>query len=159
NYAYTDGVVSSLTLTMGSTTVNGATAISYQPMNRGMASWTSSNGLVNTMGYDTDGRLTGISVPGVQSLGFAYDNANRLTQIANGIDNTLTQDFGYDAMSRLVSVYSATDNESYQYDADGNRLSGTVGYLVENYVIDPNSTRLLSESTSGYGTGQYGYDP
>ena len=158
-YTYANGVVSGLTLTMAGNTVNGATAITYLPMNLGMTSWTSSNSLINTMGYDTDGRLTSISVPGVQSLGFAYDNANRLTQIANGIDNTLTQDFGYDAMSRLVSVYSATDNESYQYDADGNRLSGTVGYLVENYVIDPNSNRLLSESTSGYGTGQYGYDP
>jgi len=149
NYAYTDGVVSSLTLTMGSTTVNGATAISYQPMNRGMASWTSSNGLVNTMGYDTDGRLTGISVPGVQSLGFTYDNANRITQIANGIDNTLTQDFGYDDQSRLVSVYSGADNESYQYDATGNRLAqtGTID------TVSATSNQLLSS-----GANQYGYD-
>jgi YD repeat-containing protein len=78
-----------------------------------MASWTSSNGLVNTLSYDTDGRLTGISVPGKQSLGFTYDNADRIIQIANGIDGSLTQDFGYDAMSRLVSVYSGTDNESF----------------------------------------------
>jgi len=149
NYAYTDGVVSSLTLTMGSTTVNGATAITYRPMNLGMASWTSSNGLVNTMGYDTDGRLTGISVPGVQGLGFTYDNANRITQIANGIDNTLTQDFGYDDQSRLVSVYSGADNESYQYDANGNRLAqtGTID------TVSATSNQLLSS-----GANQYGYD-
>jgi hypothetical protein len=28
------------------------------------AGWTASNGLATTLGYDTDGRLTGISVPG-----------------------------------------------------------------------------------------------
>ena len=149
NYTYTNGVVSGLTLTMGGTTVNGATAISYQPMNLGMASWTSSNGLVNTMGYDTDGRLTGISVPGVQSLGFTYDNADRITQVANGIDSTLTQDFGYDAMSRLVSVYSGADNESFQYDANGNRLAqtGTID------TVSATSNQLISS-----GTNQYGYD-
>jgi len=149
NYTYTNGVVSGLTLTMSGTTVNGATAISYQPMNLGMASWTSSNGLVNTMGYDTDGRLTGISVPGVQSLGFTYDNANRITQIGNGIDGTLTQDFGYDAMSRLVSVYSGADNESLQYDATGNRLAqtGTID------TVSATSNQLLSS-----GANQYGYD-
>ncbi|MGH8158505.1 MAG: RHS repeat domain-containing protein [Rhodanobacter sp.] len=149
NYTYANGVVSGLTLKIGSTTVNGATAISYQPMNLGMASWTSSNGLVNTMGYDTDGRLTAISVPGVQSLGFAYDNANRITQIGNGIDGTLTQYFGYDAMSRLVSVYSGADNESFQYDANGNRLAQT-GVID---TVSATSNQLLSS-----GTSQYGYD-
>jgi RHS repeat-associated protein len=149
NYTYTHGVVSSLTLTMGSTTVNGATAITYQPMNRGMALWTSSNGLTNTMGYDTDGRLTGISVSGVQNLAFTYDAANRIIQIANGIDNTLTQDFGYDDESRLVSVYSGADNESFQYDANGNRLAqtGTID------TVSATSNQLLSS-----GATQYGYD-
>jgi RHS repeat-associated protein len=150
NYTYTNGVVSSLTLTMGSTTVNGATAISYQPMERGMAGWTSSNGLVNTLSYDTDGRLTGTSVPGVQSLAFTYDKANRITQIGNGIDGTLTQYFGYDEMSRLVSVYSGADNESFQYDANGNRLvqTGTID------TVSATSNRLVSS-----GSTQYGYDP
>jgi RHS repeat-associated protein len=134
---------------MGSTTINGATAISYQPMNLGMASWTSSNGLVNTMGYDTDGRLTGISVPGVQSLGFTYDNADRITQIGNGLDGTQTQYFGYDAMSRLVSVYSGVDNESFQYDANGNRLM----QMGTTDTVSATSNQLLSS-----GTNQYGYD-
>ena len=66
-----------------------------------MATWTSGNGLVNTLSYDTDGRLTGISVPGVQSLGFSYDSADRIIQVSNGLDIDLTQDFGYDDQSRL----------------------------------------------------------
>ncbi|WP_254058600.1 RHS repeat-associated core domain-containing protein [Dyella sp. S184] len=156
NYTYTDGVVSGLTLTMGGTTVNGATAISYQPMNLGMASWTSSNGLVNTMGYDTDGRLTGISVPSVQSLGFTYDNADRITQVANGIDGTQTQYFGYDAMSRLVSVYSGVDNESFQYDANGNRIAQTGDGASSLLNVSPTSNQIVS--ASGSLSAQYGYD-
>lgn len=149
NYTYTNGVVSGLTLTMGGSMVNGATSISYQPMNLGMASWTSSNSLVNKMGYDTDGRLIRITATGVESLGFAYDNANRVTQIANDINNTVTQDFGYDAMSRLVSVYSGVGNESFQYDANGNRLvqTGTVD------TVSNTSNQLVRS-----GTTQYGYD-
>jgi len=156
NYTYTNGVVSGLTLTMAGTTINGATAISYQPMNLGMASWTSSNGLVNTMGYDTDGRLTGISVPGVQSLGFTYDNANRITQIANGIDGTLTQDFGYDAMSRLVSVYSGADNETFQYDSSGNRTYQLNNGTSVVFTISPTSNQVTYRA-AGVNI-PYGYD-
>jgi len=149
SYTYTDGVVSGVSLTLGSTAVNGATAITYRPGDRAMAGWTSSNGLVNTLDYDTDGRLTGISVPGKQSLGFTYDHADRIIQIANGIDGSLTQDFGYDAMSRLVSVYSGADNENFQYDANGNRLAqtGTID------TVSATSNRLVSS-----GGTQYGYD-
>ncbi len=102
NYTYTTGVVSGLTLTMGGTTVNGATAISYQPVNLGMASdlqqWP---GQHDGLRYGwASGPASG--VPIVQSLGFTYDNADRITQVANGIDGTQTQYFGYDAMSRLI---------------------------------------------------------
>jgi YD repeat-containing protein len=69
--------------------VTGASAITYQPMNAGMSSWTSSNGVVNTLGYDIDGRLTGISAGSVQSLGFSYDLANRIIGITNGINNSV----------------------------------------------------------------------
>jgi RHS repeat-associated protein len=147
HYAYSYGVVSGLTLTMGSTTVNGASAITYRPMDAGMAGWTASNGLVTTLAYDTDGRLTGIGVPGAQSLSFSYDAANRLTGIDNALDGTLSQDFGYDEQSRLVSVYSGADNESFQYDASGNRLmqSGTVD------TVSATSNQLASTGSTSYG--------
>jgi len=83
SYAYVEGAVSGVSLTVGGSVVNGATAITYRPMDLAMASWMSSNGLSNTMGYDNDGRLTAIFVPGVQSLGFTYDSADRITQVAN----------------------------------------------------------------------------
>ena len=149
NYTYAEGVVSGVSLKIGGSVVSGATAITYRPGDLAMASWTSSNGLVNTLSYDTDGRLIGVSVPGVQSLGFSYDSADRIIQISNGLDINLTQDFGYDDQSRLLSVYSSADNESFQYDANGNRISQT-GVID---TISATNNRLLSS-----GSSQYGYD-
>src|SRR5574337_234801 len=158
HYAYTDGVVSGVTLNVGGSTVNGATAISYRPGDAAMAGWTSSNGLVNTLGHDSDGRLTSISVPGIESLSFSYDAGNRITQIANGIDSSMTQTVGYDAMARITSLASTAENESYQYDADGNRLSSAVNGAPVTYTPDANSNRLASVVTTYFGTVQYGYD-
>ncbi|AGG88545.1 RHS repeat domain-containing protein [Rhodanobacter denitrificans] len=153
NYSYANGLVSGVTFTMGTTTANVATAVGYHPGSQAMASWTSSNGLTNTLGYDGDGRLTGISVPGVQSLVFSYDDADRISRITNGIDGTLTQSFGYDAMSRLSSVASTASNESYQYDASGNRIAQTINGVSSVGTISATSNRL-----SSFGATAYGYD-
>jgi len=153
NYSYTQGVVSGITLNVGGTNVTGASAITYQPMNAGMSSWTSSNGLVNTLNYDTDGRLTGISSGSVQSLGFSYDAANRIVGITNGIDGSMSQNFGYDDESRLVSVYSGADIESYQYDLNGNRTSQVV-----NGTSTPDTVSTTSNQLASFGAQSYGYD-
>ena len=65
------------------------------------------------------------------------------------MDTSLTQNFGYDEQSRLLSVYAGADNESFQYDANGNRLmqTGTVD------TVSATSNRLASA-----GSNQYGYD-
>ncbi len=156
NYTFTDGVVSGVSLTVGGTVLNGATAITYRPADSAMATWTSSNGLSNTMGYDDDGRLTAIFVPGVQNLGFTYDSANRITQVANGIDSGLTQNFGYDDQSRLVSVYSGLDNESFQYDANGNRITQTTNGASWTTTVSATSNQLVSRT--GATATQFGYD-
>lgn len=80
-------------------------------MDSAMSKWTSYNGVVNTMGYDSDLRLTGISVPGVQSLAFTWDAADRITAITNGINGNYTQSLGYDAVDRLTSMTSGARSE------------------------------------------------
>lgn len=158
NYVYTNGQVSSVTLNVGGATVNAATTITYRPADMAMAQWTSSNGLVNTWDYDTDGRLIGISVPGIQNLSFGYDAANRITHIANGIDPNMTETVAYDAMSRVTSMQSAVESESYQYDANGNRSSGVVNGLTTTSVIDPSSNRMISANNPYFGTVTSGFD-
>jgi RHS repeat-associated protein len=92
----------------------------------------------------------------VQSLGFSYDTANRIIHIANGINSNLTQTIGYDSLSRMTSVSSGADNESYQYDADGNRLNGVVNGAAQTYIYASNSNQLTSFSSGLSAT--YGYD-
>lgn len=157
-YHYRDDAVSEVDLKVGSYNVPGVTNIIYRPMNAAMSSWTSYNGLVNTINYDSDLRPTSISVPGVQSLTFAYDTADRLTKLTNGIDNTQTQTLGYDALNRLTSVSSGAENESYTYDADGNRLSQNVNGVATTFSPSASSNRLLSRSSGGTAVG-YDYDP
>lgn len=151
HYTYTHGVVSGVTLTVGGTSVNGATAITYRPGDLAMAGWTSSNGLINTLGHDSDGRLTSIGVPGIQSLSFGYDAANRITHLTNGIDGSMTETVGYDALSQLTSLASTADNETYHYDADGNRLTGVVNGASITYTPAATSNRLVSVNSTAYG--------
>lgn len=146
-YSYTNGVVSSVTFAAGGTLVS---AVTYRPGDMAMSSWTSSNGLVNTLSYDSDGRLGGISVPGVQNLAFTYDNANRISNITNGINSALTQTFGYDPGSRLSSVASTADNQGFSYDSDGNRATQTRNGLSATFQNGSTSNRLAGYTISPY---------
>ena len=47
--------------------------------------------------------------------------ANRITDITNGVDSAETWDFGYDALSRLVTAQSPATLGGFGYDAIGNR--------------------------------------
>jgi RHS repeat-associated protein len=89
----------------------------------------------------------------VQGPAFAYDAADRISRITNGIDSALTQSFGYDALSRLTSVASTASNESYQYDANGNRTSQIVNGVSTTSAISATSNRLVS-----FGGTAFGYD-
>lgn len=156
-YTYSDGVVSAVTLKVGGTSLTGASNITYRPGDLAMSGWISSNGLSNTFTYDTDGRLTGISVPNVQSLALGYDEANRISSTTNGIDPSQSQDYNYDDQSRLTAAYGVANNESYQYDLDGNRTSQTVNGAANTFTISANSNQLMG--VGGVGAESYGYDP
>ena len=155
-YSYADGVVSGVTLNIGGNSVAGASAVSYRPGDLAMAGWTSSNGLSNTLGYDSDGRLTGISVPNVQSLAIGYDKADRIASITNSIDPGQSAGFDYDDQSRLTGAYGVANTESYAYDLDGNRIGQTVNGASTSFNINATNNRLMG--VSGATTMTYGYD-
>ena len=155
-YSYSNGAVSGITFTIGTTQLTAASSVTWQPMNAALSTWTSSNGLTNTLSYDTDGRLSAINTPGVESLGFSYDMANRLTGIDNVLDGTMSQDFGYDDESRLVSMYSANYVGSYGYDANGNRSNTAVNGVANTTSYGATSNQIVS--TTGANPQNYGYD-
>lgn len=155
-YSYSYGVISGVQVKIGSAISNVATSVSYLPKNADMVQWTSGNGLVNTRSYDTDGRLTGVAASGVQGLGLTYDAADRVTGITDGVDTDMSQYFGYDTMSRLISVQSNADNEAFQYDGNGNRTGQNNNGNAISFVITPGSNQVTNR-TAGLNIN-YGYD-
>lgn len=152
-YDYTDGAVADVRMKVGTYSITGVSGITYRPMDLAMSNWTSYNGLNNTISYDSDLRPTAISVPNTESLAFTYDAADRITYIANGMNNGNSQSLGYDALNRLTSVNSTAENESYSYDADGNRTSMVVNGSSVAFSMAPDSNRLIT-----VGGATFGYD-
>jgi len=170
-YNYTNGVVSSVSLNIGGVGKTAASQITYQPQDRALASWIGSNGLTTTLFYDTDGRFTGANVPAVLTYGIYYDNASRIIRKQDFISPVLTESFGYDDQSRLVSVQGGAENEAYQYDANGNRIAQTVNGTSMNIVYDSGSNRMINaggvtfaydamgNSTVANGISRWQFDP
>ena len=161
-YGYANGGLSTIT-----TTVNGATTtVATMNANRAFGPVTRmsyGNGLWRGINFDTDDRLTGISVSGgsglTQSLTYAFDSADRLTDITNAVDPNETWDIGYDALSRVVSVQSPTGQGGFGYDAIGNRTSrSSSGVQNATLTYPATSSRLQSYVTSSL-TRTYGYNP
>ncbi|TCT24932.1 RHS repeat-associated core domain-containing protein [Thermomonas haemolytica] len=77
---------------------------------------------------------------------------NRITAITDGVDAAQTQQYQYDALSRLVRSEHAGGNvASYGYDAVGNRVSlgNTVPISAGSYTYAPDSNRLLQATMGG----------
>ncbi len=55
----------------------------------------------------------------------------------------LDQQYGYDDVNQLTSFISNSSNQSYQYDANGNRMLLTIGGNSYGNMIDSASIRLL----------------
>jgi RHS repeat-associated protein len=99
-------------------------------------------------GYDALYRLTSKTYPDSTAVNYVYDVLSRLTQVS---DPSGTYTFGYDNIGRLVgtgtqySFLSSALNNSYTYDAAGNRITKTA---VQQASPNPVSV-----------TSNYSYDP
>ncbi len=74
-----------------SITVNGTTVLSgvtYEPFG-GVNGWTWGNGSTTTRSFNTDGLISQIVSAGV-TLGYGYDNANRISGITDSSNSTLS---------------------------------------------------------------------
>ena len=126
-YGYVGGQLSTITATVNGTTTTIAQPGGYQAFGPPLY-LQYGNGLWRQTNYDTDRRITGISISGnpaglTQSLTYAFDAADRITDITNAVDANETWDIGYDNLSRVVSVQSPAALGGFGYDAIGNRVS------------------------------------
>ncbi len=148
NYAY-DNANRQISMT----DPTGNTSYSYDNINRS-TNITDPQGNQFSLSYDVGGRRTSLNGSGGVSKTYSYDDANRLLQLMNRVngnnletidyeydavgnrtqktDNHGIHNYAYDAVYRLLSA--TNDQENFDYDVTGNRLSDDGQSYVHNTV-------------------------
>jgi RHS repeat-associated protein len=139
-----------------SITVNGTaviSAVTYEPFG-GVNGWTWGNSSTVSRSFNGDGLISQIVTAGV-TLGYSFDNANRITGISDSSNSALTWAYGYDVLDRLTSATTSAIADGWTYDANGNRLTQT-GTTGITFAVSSTSNQLTA--TSGGLVRSYGYD-
>lgn len=148
SYGYTNGKLTSITVN-GSTLLSGVIHDPFGPVSQ----WTWGNATLAVRTFDLDGKVTQVDSAGLKT--YSYDDAFRITGIADAADSTLSWTYGYDNLDRLTSAGKTGVTQGWTYDANGNRLTQT-GTSASTFTTSPTSNRLAS--TSGALTRSYSYD-
>ncbi|ARU03923.1 hypothetical protein CCO03_03825 [Comamonas serinivorans] len=155
SYSYNKGQLSQVTLPNGSAMTYG----NYQWMVPGQIS---TPGATKTISYDVLQRPTSIHVKNqagqtLASRLYQYDQAGNITQIDTDLGKT---SYGYDQLDRLTEASPDTalqamnlPQESYNYDAVGNRIAsshqaGTWVYNADNQLTQYPKTTPFSTLTA-----------
>jgi YD repeat-containing protein len=92
--------------------------------------------------------MTQVSSNGQKTL--SYDNASRITGIADTSTGASNWTYGYDALDRLISGANGTLTRGWTYDANGNRLTET-GTSPSTYSISSARNQTAScAASSGF---------
>ncbi len=137
--------------------VNGQPVIigaSYQPFGP-VASWTWGNNSPYARSFDSDGRLFSYPLGPLNTRALGFDNASRIQNQTetSPFANTI---FTYDELDRLKTWQPPNTNQSYYYDANGNRISLVLGGSSYTNTISPSSNRL--QSVAGPSAKTYSYN-
>lgn len=168
NYLYdSTGRLSALTLNPGndakmpdtSQTVNLVYAIGYSPTGTAIRwTWGNSSTLsphIYSRSVDSEGRVYAYPLGKATSNGLnrilTRDTASRITStshLGSSSPSSFNQGFGYDNLDRLTgfNASSPANNQSFQYDASGNRTQLTQGGTGYSNTIAPTSNRLSAVS-------------
>jgi len=144
------GQITQLDLTQNQYTVTLASQVTYLPFGP-VKSFTYGNGLASEKVYDKAYRMIQQSVASLttyllndyyaQTNGRGYDSNGNILVRQDQLKNT-TQDYGYDALNRLIDSSRQADSWVYTYDKNGNRTSIDMDTGQVNYVYEANSNRL-----------------
>ncbi|WP_277726769.1 RHS repeat-associated core domain-containing protein [Pseudoxanthomonas sp. SE1] len=162
-YGYADGKMLTMTVNIGGNVSLVVSDTKYMPFGASVET-TYGNGLKRNRPRDLDGRLTASAVLNgatpIQSLSYAYDADNQISQLTNAVSLGLSQTYGYDANFRLTGVTSGSGNQSFSYDANGNRTSASgATFGAGTYSIESSSNRVsLLTGTSPSRPVEYQYD-
>lgn len=146
-YGYTNGRITSIS-------INGNLLLSqalYEPFGP-VSGWTWANSTNESRVYDEDGNLTNLE--SAEGFTYAYDSAFRITGITDTDNSSLSQSYGYDVLDRVTSASGTSLNETWTYDANGNRLTQG-GASSSTYAISPTSNQITG--ISGVLSRSYAY--
>ena len=79
---------------------------------------------------------------GLSTKTISYDNAGRITGIADNLAPMASETFGYDSLDRLASYTQDKTKLGYSYDATGNRTAYRVGGRSYTYTVAATSNKL-----------------
>ncbi|GAB3382913.1 RHS repeat-associated core domain-containing protein [Lysobacter fragariae] len=174
-YGYSQGRVTTVTTTVNGVSTSVLSNLEYRPFGP-VTAMTTGNGLSQRTSFDLDGRPTAITLKNgtatLQSLSYTFDTNDLITKIANGANANLTQNYGYDELTRLTSVTATGADQGWAYDKTGNRTSHTWGGIADGYSVAATSNRLnaitgtralsytldATGNTTAAGTTTYRYD-
>ena len=162
--AYTRDVMGRATAVTAQTAGGGASVpvlagAGYQPFGP-INALTFGNGVAETRTFDLDYRVSGLADAGtaaLQSLTYAYDAANNVLSITDGVRAANSQSLGYDALNRLTSAAGGYGSFGYTYDSVGNRMSESMSGAATAYAYTAKSNQL-STVTAGGVKQAIGYD-
>jgi YD repeat-containing protein len=84
---------------------------------------------------------------GASLKNYTFDDAFRITGIADAGSSALSWTYGYDALDRLNSASKTGTTQGWTYDANGNRMAET-GSTPSTYTTSGASNRVSSISGS-----------
>ena len=105
------------------------------------------NGIVGTIGYDNQYRISTIQAPGIMNLTSVSDANGNITAITNNLDATKNKSFTHDALDRLATANGPWGSLGWTYDGVGNRL--TEG--ASSYTYTPNTNKLTGANGKAFG--------
>ncbi|AYF89902.1 DUF4329 domain-containing protein [Pseudomonas sp. DY-1] len=114
-----------------------ASNLSYLPFGP-LKSLSWANGVSLSRSYDQDYRLTDQTVAGWSSQ-YGYDANSNITQLTSSLLGTLN--YSYDALGRLITEQHPSREQTYSYDAVGNRTGKSTTPIVDGV---PQSTSTLT---------------
>ncbi len=99
------------------------------------------NGVSSIMQYDFANRLSSITTGTIQNTTFSYDKAYNKTAVNRLNNPSLSEQFTYDNGYRLTNykrgpVGSPVIQNTYTYDAVGNRTAANLNGVATNYTIN-----------------------
>ena len=133
--SYSNGVVSALSIN-GSVLLD---TITYRPFSQVPVSWRWSNGSTYTRSFDLDGRITSAKL-GPNTRSYAYDSAGRMSSYADSGAGTTS--LGYDEADQLRTYSGPQGSTTFAWDTNGNRQSEVINGIPNSYNYEANSNRL-----------------